>query len=87
MGSCHSIDDEPAAMREKRNTKSTSLNVTNIFRENVPECAIDKSAISASNKTIESTTRDKMKLWKEELEASGNLTKTVVHIEVSICFV
>jgi len=83
MGSCHSIDNEPPAMRKKRNTKSTSLNVTNIFRDCDQECAIGESAISATNKTYESTTRDKMKLWKEELEASGNLTKTVVHIETS----
>lgn len=30
------------------------------------------------------TTRDQIKQWKEQLEASGNLAKTVVNIEVSI---
>ena len=86
MGSCQS--SEPAAA-QKRSTKATSLDLTNVFREESagPECAIDDSAkaadstISCSQKST--TTREKMKLWKEELEASENLTKTVVHIEVS----
>lgn len=34
--------------------------------------------------TCSTRTRERMKLWKEELEASGNLTKTVVKIETSL---
>ncbi len=87
MGTCQS--SEPAAAQKRSTTKTTSLNLTNVFREESagPECAID-DGIKAADSTIscsqKSTTREKMKLWKEELEASGNLTKTVVHIEVSI---
>ena len=59
-------------MKRRRTTKNSSLKI-----ETFKECVIDDSTVTCN-------TREKIKRWKEELEASGNLTKTVVNIEVSI---
>ncbi len=59
-----------------------------VFREsalsssgNGKDTTISKSVSGESSRTT--TTRDQIKQWKEQLEASGNLAKTVVNIEVS----
>lgn len=72
MGSCQSSAPSVDARKRKRTTKESSLRI-----ETFQECAIDDS-------TVTFNTRERIKRWKEELEASGNLTKTVVNIEVSI---
>ena len=43
-----------------------------------------KPSTPSSEPGDSATTREKIESWKKELEASGNLTKTVVNIEVSI---
>lgn len=64
------------------------MNRNEVFQEsalsssgNGKDATIAKSVSGESSRTT--TTRDQIKQWKEQLEASGNLAKTVVNIEVS----
>ena len=85
MGSCQSSGSPSDANATKQTAKNDSLGTREVFPECDNECAVGDSLTGGNSKPLtESNTREKIKLWKEELEASGNLTKTVVNIEVSI---
>jgi len=77
MGSCHS---KGTVAVDELKAKPVDKNIF-ISKRNGEgnDTSIDDSIACSSG----SNTRERMKLWKEELEASGNLTKTVVKIETS----
>ena len=81
MGSCQSSGTVAVDATKVKRVKNNSV----VSKRN-REC-IDTSIDDSMTGSMNATTRDRMKLWKEELEASGNLTKTVVRIEVSVCVV
>ena len=81
MGSCQSSTSAVDANKAKRINKDNSIRINQ-----GGECSDSADSITCSTRHSRqsASTRERMKLWKEELEASGNLTKTVVNIEVSV---
>lgn len=81
MGSCQSSTSAVDANKAKRINKDNSIRINQ-----GGECSDSADSITCSTRHSRqsASTRERMKLWKEELEASGNLTKTVVNIETSL---
>ena len=65
----------------KRASRDESLREEDLIRD---DSLTGRSPCSSSSKGSTTPTRTKMEAWKEELNESGNLTKTVVNIETSI---
>ncbi len=95
MGCSQSSSSGPSAVDGTKATRQDSMNVEDVFPEsalpqNDTNLTGGKGKGSARSKSksmggeYSTTTRDQIKQWKEQLEASGNLAKTVVNIEVSI---
>ena len=77
MGSCQSR----TSVSKEQNTKiSTSPEESSTSKD---DSSPDDSEILANRSSKASDRHEHIIRWKEELEASGNLTKTVVNIEVS----
>ena len=93
MGCSQSSSSGPSAVDGTKATKQDSMGVEDVFPESaLPQNGSGLIGAKQKDSTISksmagehsTTTRDQIKQWKEQLEASGNLAKTVVNIEVSI---